>query len=170
MRIVGIDPGISGALALVDFEEKTHIVIDLPTLGEGKQRELDARWLLYWVINQSPDYAYCELVTAMPSIPDADGKRRGMGAASAFKFGFAAGQLRAVLQCSRVPFALITSRTWKKHYGLKGPDKEKSRQLALRLFPAAAGDLKRKGDHQRAEALLIANYGWERMAQHALPV
>lgn len=158
-RILGIDPGINGACALLDTDEKSVEVIDLPTLGEGKQREIDAAWLYGWVLRGCADHAFIELVTAMPSTPDAKGQRRGMGAASAFKFGFATGQLRAVLQCSRVPFSLITPATWKKSYGLKGPDKEKSRQLALRLFPQAAGDLKRKLDHQRAESILIANYG-----------
>jgi hypothetical protein len=153
VRVMGIDPGIDGALAILDYQDKTVEVIDIPTLGEAKQREVDAGWLLGWVLRGCVDHIYCEAVHSMPE----------QGVASSFKFGLAVGQLRAVMQCSRVPFSLITPQTWKKHFGLKGSDKEKSRQLALRLFPHAASDLQRKMDHQRAEAILIAAFGYERM-------
>jgi hypothetical protein len=159
MRIIGIDPGIEGAVGLVDTETGEIEAFDLPVIGEGTKRELDARWLLNWIVNACADHLYCELVNAMPSIPDATGRRRGMGAASAFRFGFGTGQLRSVMQISATPFTLVTPQRWKGHYKLKGKDKEPARQLALHLMPKAAPILKRKMDHQRAEALLIARYG-----------
>jgi len=152
MRVIGIDPGINGAIIAID-EDGTVDGMDLPTLGEGTQRELNAQQLLTWVIHQCPDLIACELVSSMP----------GQGVASSFRFGFATGQLRAVMQCSHVPYALYTPSKWKRHYGLKGGDKEKSRQLALRLFPKAAELLRLKKHHQRAEAILIANYAHMRM-------
>jgi crossover junction endodeoxyribonuclease RuvC len=147
MRVIGIDPGLSGAIAITDGE--TVDAIDLPIIGEGTQRELDGQQILTWIADQHADLIVCELVHAMPK----------QGVASSFRFGFAVGQLRAIMQCSSVRYALYVPTVWKKHYGLRGKDKDKSRQLALRLFPSAAGLLRRKRDHQRAEAMLIANYG-----------
>lgn len=159
MRVIGVDPGIHGAVCLFDSDTKEIAAFDLPILGEGSKQELDARWILNWIINECPDVIYIENATAMPSIAGEDGKRRGMGATSAFKFGFGVGQLRAVLQISASPFILVTPQKWKGHFKLKGRDKELSRQLALHLHPASAAFLKFKKDHQKAEALLIACYG-----------
>lgn len=164
-RVIGIDPGISGAIAVIDTDGTVE-AIDLPTIGEGTKRELDAAWLLRWVIHQCPDLMCCENVWAMPSQPDGHGKRRGMGAASAFRFGLGIGQIRAVMQCSGAPFSLVVPTVWKKFFQLKGSNKEQSRQLALRLYPRAADVLRRKLDHQRAEAILIATYGLERARLH----
>jgi hypothetical protein len=161
-RSLGIDPGINGAASLVrGFGHLSSVedVIDLPTIGEGSKREIDDLQLIAWIRAMAPDHAFIELVTAMPSIPGADGIRRGMGAASAFKFGFAVGQIRTAVRGCRVPITLVTPGRWKPTFALKGPDKEPSRQLALRLFPNIHDKLKRKLDHQRAEAILLATYG-----------
>lgn len=176
MRIAGIDPGISGACAIIqtpsipygesypDSAQTVLDVCDIPTLGEATQREIDDLALIRWLKEFKPDHLYLELVNAMPSIPgiDKDGnktERRGMGAASAFKFGFAAGQIRTCIRGCKVPFTLVTPGKWKRLMGLKGSDKEPSRQLAIRLFPDAHDALKRKKDTNRAEALLLARYG-----------
>jgi hypothetical protein len=59
-----------------------------------------------------------------------------------------------------VPCTLVVPRKWQAMWGLKGNDKEGHRQAAIRLIPNAHALLKRKLDHQRADALLIALYGW----------
>jgi crossover junction endodeoxyribonuclease RuvC len=133
-------------------------VIDIPVIGDEK-RELNAAALRDWLRAIDPQHAFLELVTAMPSIPDATGKRRGMGAAGAFRFGGIFYALKAVLACCDVPYTLVTPQTWKKAHSLKGPDKEASRRRALQLFPDAAGVLARKKDQNRAEAMLLAEFG-----------
>lgn len=157
-RILGIDVGINGGAAIFDGSFAVDI-IDLPTVGEGPQRIIDALTLSAWIKENRPDYAFIELVTAMPSIPGQDGVRRGMGAASAFRFGNAAGSIRATVALCLVPYRMIVPVAWKKYYGLKGPNKEQSRLMAISRFPAAARFMERMKDHQRAEALLIAAYG-----------
>ena len=164
MAILGIDPGVSGACALFD-QTKTPasglrwVVIDLPVIGDTK-REINAAALRDWLRKHSPEHAYLELVTAMPSIAvGPGGVRRGMGAAGAFRFGGVFYAIKAVLACCDVPYSLVTPQSWKKAFGLSGSDKEKSRGLALRLFPDGAPALARKMDQNRAEAMLLAKYG-----------
>lgn len=133
-------------------------VIDIPVIGDEK-RELNAAALRDWLRAIDPQHAFLELVTAMPSIPDAQGKRRGMGAAGAFRFGGIFYALKAVLACCDVPYTLVTPQTWKKAYGLKGSGKEQDRLRAIQLFPDAASLLSRKKDHNRSNAMLIAAHG-----------
>ncbi len=82
-----------------------------------------------------------------------------MGATSAFRFGFACGQIRGCIQAYQIPMALVHPVSWKRHFGLKGPNKEQSRQLAMKLLPDCSAALKFKKSHNRAEAILLALYG-----------
>ena len=67
----------------------------------------------------------------------------------------------------RFPCALVEPRAWQRFVGLAGKGKESRERGALpaavltarELYPAAAHDLQRVKDHNRAEALLIAHYG-----------
>lgn len=56
---------------------------------------------------------------------------------------------------------LVSPQTWKRHFRLRGSDKEDSRLKCLAIMPAAARLLMRKMDHNRAESLLLARYGLE---------
>lgn len=160
--ILGIDPGVSGALALFAPNLSAASgarwqVIDMPVIGE--RAELNASALRDWLRRMEPEHAYLEFVAAMPSIPDANGKRRGMGVTSAFRFGGMFFAIKAVLACCDVPFSLVTPQSWKKSASLMKSDKEASRLRALQLFPDQAAALARKKDQNRAEAMLIARYG-----------
>jgi hypothetical protein len=164
MRIAGIDPGLSGAVACIGVDDNHLVVVDLsdiPTLGDAAKRELDDLSLIGWLKEFKPDHVYLENVRAMPSLPGADGERRSMGAVSAFKFGFVAGQIRTCVRGCKVPFTLVEPVRWKRATGLKGglEGKEQARQAAIRLFPDAHGALNLKRHHNRAEALLLARYG-----------
>lgn len=147
MRVVGVDPGISGAVAVYDTVGASD-AIDLPTIGEGPGEMLDAKILLKTILVWCPDIIICERAQSMPED----------GASRAFKYGKGFGQLLAVVQITGVPWTLVSPRAWKKFFNLS-KDKELSRQLALRTFPDLHEKLKFKYTHQRAEALLIAKYG-----------
>jgi hypothetical protein len=150
--LLGIDPGIEGACALYGAGRAT--AIDIPTAGEGARRRISAAELFAWVVSNKPDHAFIENVSAMPH----------QGVSSSFRFGRAAGALEAIVACAGVPLTLVAPIRWKKMFGLVGPDKEQARVLAIQKFPGAAHLLKRKKDHQRAESLLIAYYGWRLLA------
>lgn len=157
IRILGIDVGLSGGAALLEVQmdaQRVNDIIDLPTFGEGPSRRINAASLATWIRAAKPDHAFIELAGSMPQ----------QGIASAFRYGRATGSLESTVACCGVPYTLVTPQVWKKHFGLKGPDKEQSRALAIKLYPGAAHFMVRKGDHGKSEALLIATYGAQRRA------
>ena len=158
MRVAGVDPGISGALAVIEAGDVID-ACDIPTMGDAAKREIDVLGVIGWLKHFRPDHVFIENVRAMPSLPDEAGNRRGMGAASAFKFGFAAGQLRTCVIGLKIPFSLVEPSSWKRACQLKGGDKEAARQLAIRLYPETHTLLRYKKDHNRAEAILLARWG-----------
>lgn len=167
MIYIGIDPGINGAAAALqpaDHEGEEFIIdaIDLPTMDDGTKRQINELALANWIGRVAPTghaRAFIENVRAMPSLPGKDAQRRTMGAASSFRFGLAAGQIRATIRMCGLPVEFVEAASWKKWFNLRGADKESSRELALQLWPGSSYLMKRKMDHQRAEAMLLAKYG-----------
>ena len=68
-------------------------------------------------------------------------------------------QFKSAIALCGVPLTIVEPSAWKKFHGLRGSDKELSRQRALQLFPAAHALLAHKKDHGRAEAMLVALFG-----------
>jgi Holliday junction resolvasome RuvABC endonuclease subunit len=150
VRILGIDPGVRGGLAVIELNDgaapQLVDAIDIPTVGTGAKERVDALALRAWIQTHRPDRAGVERAQAMPK----------QGASSGFKFGRATGALEAVIACCEVPLDLVEPSVWKRARHLRGGDKEGARQLALQMFPAQHAVFARKRDHQRAEAALIA--------------
>jgi hypothetical protein len=161
MVILGADVGISGALAAIGPGQMGGLnlidCIPLPTMPDGTNKQLNIPAIGEFLERVSPDIAFVENVTPMPSI---DGGARSMGATSAFRFGMACGCLRGVLGAYSIKTVLVTPQSWKKALGFpRASNKEASRQMALDRFPCAAGKLKFKNTHNLAESILIALYG-----------
>lgn len=160
--LMAVDPGVTGAVAFYFPERAERIAVkDMPAVdGQVNVRELRRAIQSY-----APAFAVVERVNAMPSIPGKDGKRRSMGASSAFNFGGAFWAVLATVQCCDVPLHLIEPKTWRGHFRIKGGDlgKEQGRALAIRLFPHSADSFARKCDHGRADAALLARFGAERI-------
>lgn len=151
-RILGIDPGLTGAVALYAAAAPRGLqwtIEDLPTIGDGAQRRINAPELRDLVKASRPDACYIESVAAFP----------GQGVSSMFRFGRAVGAIEAIIATCDVPIHYVVPQSWKKFYGLRGSDKEQSRAMALRRWPTESNRLQRKLDHGRAEAMLIAAYG-----------
>ena len=153
IRCIGIDPGLTGAAALVSGIALA--VFDLPTVVSGSgtvKRELDAaglaRLLASWSYGDEPVKVLLERTSAMP----------GQGVASMFSMGVSRGIILGVLGALGIPFSEVTPATWKRYYKLIGADKDRSRTLAIQQFPTVAAQLARVSDHNRAEAVLIAAY------------
>lgn len=166
MIIVGIDPGLSGAASIYDAEaHKVLDVIDMPTEAWGKEkRHIEIKQLLGWVWKNRADTAAIERVNAMPSI--GGGERRGMGAASAFRFGMVYGEVRGALVGAGLSIVDVIPGQWKDLFELRKLEKDAARELAIKLHPEAAEWLKRKKDIGRAESILIARWAsltrWDR--------
>ncbi len=144
--IMGIDPGISGAIAFYYTDVSRVAVADVPVIG----KEINTAVLAQMVRTNQPDFAVIEEVHAMPK----------QGVTSVFNFGRSYGDVRGVVCALGVRLYFVTPQKWKKHFGLSA-DKEQSRLRALRMFPANAESFKLKKHEGRAEAALIALYGAE---------
>ena len=138
---LGIDPGKSGAAALI--HEDGQDVFDWPgdvALAADKLKE--------WRIQYNIAGAALEKVTARP----------GQGVVSMFSFGQNLGSWQGMLSALSIPFVMPTPQAWQKGLIDKKAGKDpKSCSLATarRLFPDA--DLRLKKHHGRADALLL---GW----------
>ena len=152
-RILGIDPGVRGGLALVEINDgaapQLLEAIDIPVTGVSAKERVDVLAIRAWVMAHQPQHAYIERAQALPK----------QGASSGFKYGRATGAIEAAIACCEIPITIVEPAVWKKFHHLRGGDKEGARQRALQLFPSAHVLLARKRDHQRAEAALIALYG-----------
>jgi crossover junction endodeoxyribonuclease RuvC len=162
MRILGIDPGISGAIGLITVQARYCTVHDIPTMlanKTGNKQQVNVAELtniVRTILLENPNLrAVMERVTPMPSQPGPGGERRGMGASSAFMFGKSVGHIEGVLAALGIPVEFVMPAQWKRAMGLSG-DKEAARALAQQCFPEAPLGLKKH--HGRAEALLVAKW------------
>lgn len=144
MTVLGIDPGVTGGLAAL-FDDGRIEACDIPNVAG----EVDVEAVLRIIEGYRLTAAIIERANAMPK----------QGVSSTFKYGVAYGSLRTTVALLKIPTHLVAANKWKKHFGLDA-DKEKSRALAMRLWPGC-GLFTRKKDHGRAEAALIARYGRE---------
>ena len=153
MRVIGIDPGLSGALAVISGKPNEWVieaVYDLPTYAEktstGKNRRFIDPVALSKLLKTigKVDRVQCERMIAPP----------GVSGMSAFSMGATMATIAATLRIARIPYKLVSSGVWKR--ALEVPaDKEAARQFASRLFQSSE-HWQRKMDHNRAEAALIA--------------
>lgn len=150
--ILGVDPGATGGLAVVDVAlRKILDVLDVPTLTMSGWSVIDGAAVATWLDGVSYDVAVLEKVDARPT----DGR------GSIAQFGRNAGGLAALLVATGRPLVLTPPSVWKRRGGLVGQPKKASLEAARLLFGAdAAGRwFRRQKDLGRAEAALMALYG-----------
>ena len=153
MRIFGIDPGLLGALAILD-NKKIVDVIDLPTMSEGKKnkRQLNSAHLSQYIksniINQENSVVVVEQVNAMP----------GQGVTSMFNFGQTFGAIKGISAALNLPIYFVRPSKWKKHFDLINSSKDASRTKAIEMYPSMAENLSKKKDVNKSDAILIARF------------
>lgn len=146
--ILGIDPGLSGALALYDVDGSLE-VIDIPTL-QLKKRVIDEYALARIVDDWSGRIREVWLEQV--------GVRPGEGAVGAFAFGRGYGLIRGLCTASFLPIIDVTPASWKRAMNVSA-DKDAARAKASALFPRYSGCWPLKKHDGRAEAALIALHG-----------
>jgi crossover junction endodeoxyribonuclease RuvC len=161
MIIAGIDPGLSGAVALLDAETGAVIdIFDMPTLalsrGGKSKRELDAHALAGALGRDRIGHAFVELVGAMP----------GQGVSGVFAFGKAYGIAIGVLATLGVPMSFVAPAAWKRALQVPAA-KDGARARASQLMPAAAHHWLLVKHDGRAEAALIAYHGLRQLGSLA---
>ena len=149
--IVGIDPGMSGAIAVLAVPEFSVIFLeDLPVVEVGGRKELELVEIRDWLEDDidSVAHVFIEKAQAMP----------GQGITSTGRYMKSFGELIGICVGLHIPYTLVHPTSWKRAL-LKDMSKGKGASIhrALQLFPSLS--LPRKKDHGKAEALLIAYYG-----------
>jgi crossover junction endodeoxyribonuclease RuvC len=151
--IVGIDPGLSGALFFLDPHgasggEAIDILTHLLTRGSKNKREVDIAGLIGILALRRLTHAFVEQVGAMP----------GQGVSGVFAFGKTYGILLGVLAARSIPLTLVAPVRWKRALGVPKA-KDATRARASQLLPQAAHQWPLKKHDGRAEAALLALYG-----------
>ena len=155
MLIIGIDPGISGAICF--FENGKIIdVVEMPTMTEGKKNKKQVNGSqIYNEISKRINKVdvenirvVIEQVSAMP----------GQGVTSMFNFGQSFGILKGICSAMQLPMFFVRPAKWKKYFSLINSEKDASRTRAIEMFPYFSSHLSRKKDSNKADAILIANF------------
>lgn len=162
MIILGVDPGASGALAWIEADPtggkrpRLIAVHDTPTVevkvGTRTRTRIDVPTTanLVHILNtiHAPHIAVIETV----------GSRPGESVAASFSFGYATGAVAGIAAANGCDIVQITPQEWRRFARVTG-DKNQAREVAAAFFPDHANLFKRKKDHGRADAVLIA-FGW----------
>jgi len=155
MLIIGIDPGISGAICF--FEDgQVKEIIDMPVMADGKKnkRQINGPQTYNEIskrINKFPKkdvIVVIEQVSAMP----------GQGVTSMFNFGQSFGVLKGICSAMQLSMFFIRPAKWKKYFGLIKTEKDASRTRVIEIFPYISSELSRKKDSNKADAVLIASF------------
>ena len=153
MLIFGIDPGVSGAISILE-NKKVVEVFDMPTMIDGKKnkRQVNGAQVTNIIkerLNSDKEtIVVVEHVNAMP----------GQGVTSMFNFGQSFGVIKGVCSALNLPIYFVRPTKWKKHFNLINTNKDASRTKVIEVYPEISSKLQRKKDSNRADAILIALY------------
>ena len=158
MLIIGIDPGISGAICFLQ-NGKILDVIEMPTMIEGKKNKKQVNGSQIYneickrinKIEKQEIRIVIEQVSAMP----------GQGVTSMFNFGQSFGILKGISSAMQLPMYFVRPAKWKKYFNLINSEKDASRTRAIEIFPYFSSQLSKKKDSNKADAILIASFHHE---------
>ncbi len=153
MKIIGIDPGLNGAIVIME-NNKVLSVFDMPVMSEGKKnkRQLNSAQLVRIIkentLANDDINVVVEQVNAMP----------GQGVTSMFNFGQTFGAIKGVCAALELPIFCVRPAKWKKHFELINASKDSSRTKVIEMYPTLSNDLAKKKDVNKSDAILIARY------------
>ena len=153
MKIIGIDPGLSGGIAVLE-NNKVLNIFDMPVMSEGKKnkRQLNSAQLVCLIKenikNNEEVVVIVEQVNAMP----------GQGVTSMFNFGQTFGAIKGICAALSLPIFFVRPAKWKKHFELINSSKDASRTKAIEMYPKLANQLAKKKDVNKSDAILIARF------------
>ena len=158
MLIIGIDPGITGAICF--FEDRKIIcLIEMPNMAAGKKnkRQVNGAQVYNEIFERIKNYnkkdikVVIEQVSAMP----------GQGVTSMFNFGQSFGVLKGICSAMQLQMYFVRPAKWKKYYSLINSKKDASRTKVIEIFPYISTQLSKKKDSNKADAVLIASFFYE---------
>ncbi len=139
MKIIGIDPGLSGAIAILE-NNKVLSLFDVPVMSEGKKnkRQLNSAQLVSLLKeNISSDEEVAVVVEQVNAMP-------GQGVTSMFNFGQTFGAIKGVCAALALPIFFVRPSKWKKHFELINSSKDSSRTKAIEMYPKLSNQLTKK--------------------------
>ena len=153
MIICGIDPGVSGAISILE-NKKVIEIFDMPTMIDGKKnkRQVNGAQVTNIIKDKLNEKAeiiiVVEQVNAMP----------GQGVTSMFNFGQSFGVIKGICSALSLPIYFVRPTKWKKHFNLIKTNKDASRTKVIQIYPKISSQLSKKKDSNKADAILIARY------------
>ena len=139
MKILGIDPGLSGAIAILE-KKKVLNLFDMPVMPEGKKnkKQLNSAQLVNIIrensIGDEEIAVVVEQVNAMP----------GQGVTSMFNFGQTFGAIKGVCAALNLPIFFVRPSKWKKYFELINSSKDSSRTKVIEMYPSLSSQLAKK--------------------------
>ena len=153
MIIFGIDPGVSGAISVLE-NNKVLDAIEMPTIIDGKKNKRQVNGAQVVKIIKDQKYSnkekiiIVEQVNAMP----------GQGVTSMFNFGQSFGVIKGISAALGISIYFVRPSKWKKHFDLLKTNKDASRTKAVQIYPYISDKISKKKDSNKADAILIAKY------------
>ena len=153
MRIIGVDPGLTGAIAILDGNKVINL-FEMPIMADGKKnkRQLNSAQLVSIIKenikNKEETAVIVEQVNAMP----------GQGVTSMFNFGQTFGAIKGVCAALELPIFFVRPSKWKKHFELINSSKDSSRTKVIEMYPSLSNQLSKKKDVNKSDAILIARF------------
>ena len=153
MIIFGVDPGVSGAISVLEGK-KVLDIFDMPTMIDGKKNKKQVNGaqvtnIIKERLNEKKEIiVVVEHVNAMP----------GQGVTSMFNFGQSFGVIKGICAAMQLPIFFVRPAKWKKHFELINTQKDASRTKAIEMFPKISSILSKKKDSNKADAILIASF------------
>ena len=153
MKIIGIDPGLSGAIAVLE-DIKVLSLFEMPVMAEGKKnkRQLNSAQLVNIIKeNTNVDEEIAVIVEQVNAMP-------GQGVTSMFNFGQTFGAIKGVCAALGLPVFFVRPSKWKKYFELINSSKDASRTKVIEMYPSFSKQLAKKKDVNKSDAILIARF------------
>ena len=155
MLIIGIDPGISGAICFFEDGEVKEI-IDMPVMADGKKnkRQINGPQVYNEILKRINNFQKKDIIVVIEQVSAMPGQ----GVTSMFNFGQSFGVLKGICSAMQLSMFFIRPAKWKKYFGLIKTEKDASRTKVIEIFPYISSELSRKKDSNKADAVLIASF------------
>jgi len=155
MLIIGIDPGISGAICFFENGEVKEI-LDIPNMAEGKKnkRQINGPQIYNEISKRITNISKKEVVVVIEQVAAMPGQ----GVTSMFNFGQSFGVLKGICSAMQLSMHFVRPAKWKKYFNLIKTEKDASRTKVIEIFPYISSQLSRKKDSNKADAILIASF------------
>lgn len=147
--MIGIDPGFTGAIAFLDYEQNFLQIADMPLTSHRNRKQIDGTALSIMFAPHNP-FNTMVIIEDVHSMPN-------QGVSSTFWFGYNSGIILGVAKALTFRTLKVPPGVWKSALNLS-TNKKDSLALAKKVFPDYSDYFKRAKDDGRAEAALLAYF------------